>query len=103
MSVTIKDITTLNSRDERLIFAMQLLGDTSRYKMFKLLLSDNELCVSQIANALDISTSAVSQHFRHFEQLGIVSRQRLGQKICYKIREDDLVDKLTQIIAPSRN
>lgn len=90
----------LSQRDERLVFAMQLLGDKTRFKIFKLLLSDKEMCVSQIADQLDISVSAVSQHFRNFEQLGLVDKKRTGQKICYVLRDDDrLVNELVQFTA----
>lgn len=88
---------TLSRRDERLIFIMQLLGDKTRYKIFKLLLADNELCVSQIADQLNISVSAVSQHFRNFEQLGLVDKRRMGQKICYVLHDDELVSELIQL------
>ncbi|CAN5644536.1 hypothetical protein BH23PAT1_BH23PAT1_2690 [soil metagenome] len=91
MQVSTENPVHLSDREERLIFAMQLLGDKTRYRIFKLMLAGQELCVSQIAAQLDISSSAVSQHFRHFEQTGMVSKQRDGQRICYSLREDDLL------------
>ena len=88
----------LSRNEERLIHAMQILGDKTRFKMFKLLASDKELCVSEIANQLDISVSAVSQHFRNFEMIGLVEKERTGKKICYAIKQDDkLVDELIKL------
>ena len=88
----------LNRTEQRLIHAMQVLGDATRFKMFKLLLSDQELCVSEIASTLGISPSAVSQHFRNFEMIGLVEKERMGQKICYVLNDnDDLVEELRQI------
>ncbi len=88
----------LSRNEERLIHAMQILGDKTRFKMFKLLASDKELCVSEIANQLDISVSAVSQHFRNFEMIGLVEKERTGQKICYALKQDDkLVDELIKL------
>lgn len=93
----------LTGDEERLIFAMQLLGDKTRYKMFKLVQENRELCVSEIAANLNISVSAASQHFRHFEQLGLVDKERIGQKICYLLRsEDKLVGKLVDITTSSK-
>jgi len=90
--------TTLTGQEERAVHVMQLLGDKTRYKMFKLLTSGQEMCVSEIAGKLDISVSAVSQHFRNFEMIGLVDKERMGQKICYSLRgEDDLVKRLTEI------
>jgi ArsR family transcriptional regulator len=89
----------LSQREERLINAMQALGDKSRFKMFKIMLSGKEMCVSEIAGALEISVPAVSQHFRVFEFVGLVDRQRYGQKICYALKSDDrLVQELIRII-----
>ena len=92
--------STLNQRDEQLVKAMQLLGDSTRYKMFKLMLDNNEFCVSEIANQLEVSTPAISQHFRIFELMGLVSKKRTGQKICYSLKhENKLVDDLTRLVA----
>lgn len=85
--------TTLNQQEERLIHTLQLLGDKTRFKIFKLLAQDHKMCVSEIAGSLDISVSAVSQHFRNFELLGLVQKERMGQKICYGLKSDDLFVK----------
>lgn len=90
--------TKLNKNDKRVIHILQVLGDTSRYKMFKILLEKKQLCVSEIASKLNVSVPAVSQHFRTFELVGIVEKERMGQKICYQLKEDDeLVNQLVKI------
>jgi DNA-binding transcriptional ArsR family regulator len=82
--------TTLKANDEdRLVHAMQLLGDKTRFKMFQLLRSDVSYCVGEIASQLHISASAVSQHFRTFEHLGFVNKKRDGLRICYSLKQDD--------------
>lgn len=86
----------LTPQDQRVVSALQLLGDNTRYKMFRIMLEDKELCVTQIAEQLGISAPAVSQHFRLFELVGLVDKQRTGQKICYSLKvNDDLVNNLT--------
>ncbi len=98
MYMLVKNINTLNKQEERLIFAMQLLGDKTRFKMFKLLLSNQQMCVSQIAEKLDITVSAVSQHFKNFELVGLVNKERNGQKICYVLKASDpLVEQLINL------
>lgn len=90
----------LSKNDERIIHILQVLGDTSRYKMFKILLEKKQLCVSEIANKLNVSVPAVSQHFRTFELVGIVEKERMGQKICYQLKDDDdLIKQLIKISA----
>lgn len=95
--------TKLNKNDERVIHILQVLGDTSRYKMFKILLEKKQLCVSEIASKLNISVPAVSQHFRAFELVGIVEKERMGQKICYQLKDDDeLIKQLVNIANKSK-
>jgi len=95
---TIQKVPVLSKDEERIVYCFQLLGDKTRYKIFKLLLYREQLCVSQIAQKLDISVSAVSQHFKFFEMIGLVDKERTGQKICYLLKvNDDLVDKLVSI------
>lgn len=89
----------ISKYEERLIFAMQLLGDKTRYKIFKLLMKRDEMCVTDIAEELDVTVSAISQHFRNFELIGLVDKERMGQKMCYMLKADDhLVKELTAMI-----
>ena len=89
------DIASVSASEQRLVHALQLLGDLTRFKMFKLLASGQEMCVSEIASHLHISPSAVSQHFRNFEMIGLVEKERMGQKICYVLNDsDELVQEL---------
>lgn len=88
----------LTSADDRLIYAMQLLGDKTRFKMFRLLMTQQEMCVTEIAAELKITASAVSQHFRNFELVGLVEKERMGQRICYILKDNDpLVKELVGI------
>ncbi|MEX2014639.1 MAG: metalloregulator ArsR/SmtB family transcription factor [Candidatus Saccharimonadales bacterium] len=93
----------LSKNDRRIIHILQVLGDTSRYKMFKILLEKKQLCVSEIASKLNISVPAVSQHFRTFELVGIVEKERMGQKICYQLKDnDELINQLVKITNKSK-
>ncbi|MBW3569357.1 metalloregulator ArsR/SmtB family transcription factor [Candidatus Parcubacteria bacterium] len=83
----------LSSREDKIVSTLQVLGDKTRFKMFKILTSGREMCVSEIAAELNISTPAVSQHFRIFELVGLVEKQRYGHKICYALKNDDQLIK----------
>jgi DNA-binding transcriptional ArsR family regulator len=90
--------SVINTEEMRLVQAMRALGDTNRYKMFKIMVNNQDYCVSEIASQLNISVPAVSQHFRTFELLGLVEKQRDGQRICYSLKaKDPLVKQLTHI------
>lgn len=90
---------TTTATEKRLIHTLQLLGDKTRFQIFKLISTNENLCVGAIASDLAISSSAVSQHFRQFELLELVEKERMGQKICYSLRKDDeLVMELKQLM-----
>jgi ArsR family transcriptional regulator, lead/cadmium/zinc/bismuth-responsive transcriptional repressor len=90
---------SITPSEERLIQAMHLLGDKTRYKMFILLMTNQEMCVTDIAKQLNVTTSAVSQHFRQFELVGLVGKERTGQKICYMLDdENELVRDLVEML-----
>ena len=91
----------LSKHERKLVHTMQLLGDETRFKLFKLLSSKEELCVSELAERLGITTSAVSQHFKTFELLGLVGKKRHGQRICYSLNDSD--ETVKQIINFSLN
>ncbi len=79
----------LTATDADLIALMQLLGDHTRYRIFRMLSSDEQLCVSEIAERLSITVSAVSQHLRGFEAANIVEKERFGQKVCYSMKDNN--------------
>jgi ArsR family transcriptional regulator, arsenate/arsenite/antimonite-responsive transcriptional repressor len=93
-----KQRSTLSGSEERLVQALQLLGDKTRFRIFKLLMSKKKLCVSEIADELGVTLSAVSQHFRQFELVGLVDSDRIGQRICYKLDNNDLVQDLVVML-----
>lgn len=64
------------------------LGDPTRYQIVKLLIDKPELCVSEVANQIGISTAGISQHMRILESSGLVRPQRLGQKTCYRLQAE---------------
>lgn len=71
----------------------QALGDESRFKIMQILSQDSQLCVSEVATEVDISTAAVSQHMKVLEQAGLVKPRRQGQKICYRLVEQGRINK----------
>lgn len=63
----------------------QALGDESRYRIVQLLREERDLCVSEVADEIGITTAAISQHMKVLESAGLVQPQRRGQKICYRL------------------
>ncbi len=81
-----KDLKTHNIS---LVDVFGLLGDKNRFLIMKLLIEQGEMCVSDIANVLEVSVSAVSQHLRILEMSKMVVCERMGQMMCYKPKLDD--------------
>jgi ArsR family transcriptional regulator len=77
-----RKVTTTKS--EREVCSMfRVLGDWNRFRIIVILIEAKELCVGDIAKAVNISMSATSQHLRILELSGLVVSERMGQTICY--------------------
>lgn len=84
----------LCGQENNLPFIFNALGDSGRFKIFQILRSHKGICVSDVANILDISVSAASQQLRILELVGLVRRVRVGQMICYELKKENLLVKL---------
>lgn len=65
-------------------------GDSTRIRIVAALIS-GELCVCDIAAALDMSVSAVSHQLRMLRQSKIVRTRRDGKQIFYSIEDTHVV------------
>ena len=82
-----------DNRTNRLVKVFNAIGDPNRYKIIGVLADNKEICVSEVAEKVGITTAGVSQHMKILENAGLVERNRLGQKICYTINKDDKDNK----------
>lgn len=71
----------------------EALASTTRRKILAYL-SDSELTAGEIADRFDISKPAVSQHLSVLENAGLVSREKRGQFVHYRLVEDNLANTL---------
>lgn len=83
----------LEKKGTKLVSKFSALGDATRYTLFQHLLKDDGICVSELANEVQISNAGVSQQLKIMEQAGIITRQREGQKICYRINRSNPENK----------
>jgi DNA-binding transcriptional ArsR family regulator len=75
-----------------------VLGDKTRYSIIELLSRNSKLCVSDLANILQTSVSAVSQHLRVLEMSGMVESNRTGKTICYRIKGDSRLEPIINLM-----
>jgi DNA-binding transcriptional ArsR family regulator len=58
-------------------------------------LSEAELTTTQLAERFAMSTPAISRHLSILENAGLVSSERQGQFVMYRLDRDNLVNNLT--------
>lgn len=74
----------------RLSQVLSLAGNDVRMKMLYLLEEENELCVCDLADILEMTIPAVSQHLRKLKDGNILQTRRSGQTIFYSLKEEHL-------------
>lgn len=80
---------SFNGENQRVIF--KILGDKNRYRIFETLTHHPQLTVSDIANILEISVPLSSQHLKILEQGNILKKEKLGQKVFYKLQTNNRI------------
>ncbi len=88
--LTIQELTAFqkftDTQNPRLGIVFGVLSEPNRCKIFRLLVQNNkaDLCVSDFAKILRISSSAASQHLKQLEMTNIITKERRGQKVHFK-------------------
>jgi len=62
----------------------KVLGDETRLRIFEIL-GEKELCVSEIAEKTEMTESAVSHQLRILRLASLVSSNKVGKKVYYRI------------------
>ena len=89
----------LNMPEDEFLFDMaelfKVFGDSTRMKIISALLN-NELCVGELANITNTTSSAISHQLRVLKQAKLVKYRREGKTIYYSL-DDDHVRQLYEI------
>lgn len=84
---------------QRLVDVFNALGDKTRFRLLSILSKNDEICVTELADQIGISNAGVSQQLKVLEQAGLIERNRMGQKICYSVKDADETNrKLLKLI-----
>ena len=81
-----------------------LLSDSTRLRI-QYLLYHREVCVRNIAEAIEMSPPAVSHHLRSLKQLGVITSRRIGKEVHYTIADTadgELVSDLLKTVFERR-
>jgi len=71
-----------------------LASNSTRLKILFLLDRLKELCVCDLAEILDVSVSAVSQHLAKLRVYGLATTRRDAPRIYYRLTDHVFLDKL---------
>lgn len=74
---------------------LALAGNEVRLKILYLLEEENELCPCDLADILEMSIPAVSQHLRKMKDGNLIKTRRSGQTIFYS-----LIKEQTELLIP---
>ncbi len=85
--------------DEEILYDLadlfKVFSDTTRIKILFALMED-DLCVADIAEAINASQSAVSHQLRILKQARLVKFQREGKNVIYSLSDDHVHTMLDQ-------
>jgi DNA-binding transcriptional ArsR family regulator len=82
---------------ERVADALRLLADPVRVRIVSALAEADELCVGDLALALDVSDSSVSHALRLLRTAGVVRNRRDGRVIYYRLA-DPVAHRVLQLV-----
>lgn len=68
-----------------------LLGDANRLRILSVL-AVKEVCVCDLAAALEMSESAVSHQLRTLRTMRLVSYRKRGRKVFYSLQDNHVLD-----------
>ncbi len=68
----------------------KLIGDTTRCRIL-FALDQDEMCVCDLANVLNMTKSSVSHQLATLRRSGIVKCRKNGKEVCYTLDDDHIV------------
>ncbi len=82
---------------QRMAEFFSLLGDPNRLRLLSLL-AQQQLCVCDLAEILEMSESAVSHQLRLLRTMRLVSYKKQGRKVYYRLQDHHVLE-LYQAVA----
>lgn len=78
-------------KSQRMAEFFSLLGDANRLRILSVL-AVKEVCVCDLAAALEMSESAVSHQLRTLRTMRLVSYRKRGRKVFYSLQDNHVLD-----------
>ncbi len=94
-----KSIKEKNIFDEEKLYDLadlfRIFGDTTRIKLLYIL-RNQELCVNDLAQSLNMTQSAVSHQLKILRQSKLVRNRREGKSLFYSLNDNHVVTIIDQ-------
>ena len=87
---------------KKLAEIFKALGDKTRIKLLHAL-SQEELCVCDLARVIEMSQSLVSHQLRVLRNLKLVKYRKAGKMVYYSLDDDHIINLFTQGLAHIRH
>lgn len=81
---------------QQLADLFKVLGDSTRIRIVRLLLLHDEMCVTDIAEAMEMGQSAISHQLRVLRQARLVTFRKEGKTAWYSLNDEHVVVLLRQ-------
>lgn len=82
-------VTKMESSFHCISKLLSITSNEVRLKILFLLNMESELCPCDLADILEMSSPAISQHIRKIKDAGIITARREGQTLYYSLNEDE--------------
>ena len=74
------------------------LSDKNRLRVLCVIYDRKKVCVSDIAEKLNISVAIVSHHLHALAKAGLVAPNRDGKKVCYLLLKTPFASDLKKLV-----
>jgi len=68
---------------KRLVQLAKIFSDMNRVKILALILRDEEICVCEICDTLELSQPLVSRHLKHMREAKVLDSRQAGKWVTY--------------------
>lgn len=91
------EITTKKNRD-KIADYLSLVGEPVRLEIICLLFEKEKMCVSEIADMVDITVANASYHLNVLADAELCERQQHDKRVCYYTAETEFMKDLKQLL-----
>jgi DNA-binding transcriptional ArsR family regulator len=95
-SRTAMDPARMRAQAERISAVMKLLAHPDRMLLL-CFLSQREMCVSELEEALDLHQPSLSQQLGVLRNEGVVATRKEGKNVYYSVADPELMQVLTAV------